>query len=310
MFGQVFWRFCGAWVLSCLLAGACSRSLPVPEPATVQVEGEVAVFVNSEPIYVADLELEATTQGHILPGEPFERDHLEYETVLNQLIDQRLLAQESLRRGLDKEPIATPRLKAARERILSNLLIEALVARNVSEEAIQKMYTEQVRLQQLDDEVRISLITVADKVAGEQVVAELSEGAEFSATAFKYSIDASSRIDGGDLGYIGPAEQPEPFASTIANTGVGDVSALFESEAGWHILKVEDRRQRAPKTLEEMRPEIVTFLTYSQINDILGRMRQTADIETADPDTGEAQVQTGHSELDPEPGIEAELDTP
>jgi len=280
MFHHVLQGFWPKLLAVCLLAAACSRAEPEPTAAKVLVEGEVAVIVNDEPIYVADLELEATTQGHILPGEAFDLDHVEYQTVLDQLIDQRLLAQEAVRRELDGEPVAIPRLRAARERILSNLLIEELVARNVSEDAIRTMYAEQVRLQQLDDEVRISLITVADETAGGQVIAELSRGAEFSATAFKYSIDASSRIDGGDLGYIGPAEQPEPFASTIANTSVGEVSPLFESEAGWHVLKVEDRRQRAPKTLEEMRPEIVTFLTYSQINDILGRMRGSANIKS------------------------------
>lgn len=275
-------RLLAVLLLSASTLAACGRpdASETPPPATVRVEGEAAVIVNGEPIYKADLELEATTQGAILPGEAFETDHVDYQRVLDQLIDQRLLAQESLRRGLETDPIAVPRLKAARERILSNLLIEELVARNVSEDAIQQMYAEQVRLQQLDDEVRISLITVADADAGATVVRELANGAEFSATAFKYSIDASSRIDGGDLGYIGPAEQPEPFASTIANTSVGNISTLFESEAGWHVLKVEDRRQRAPKTLEEMRPEIVTFLTYSQINDVLGRMRTNADIET------------------------------
>jgi len=264
---------------------ACGQNEPTPEPATVRVEGETAVMVNGEPIYIADLELEATTQGVILPGEAFEPDHVDYQTVLDQLIDQRLLAQESLRRELDQSVIAIPRLRVARERILSNLLIEELMARNVTEEAIRKMYAEQVRLQQLDDEVRISLITVADEASGTNVLEELAGGAEFSATAFKYSIDASSRIDGGDLGYIGPAEQPEPFASTIANTGVGQVSDLFESAAGWHVLKVEDRRQRAPKTLEEMRPEIVTFLSFTELNDILSRMRADADIDVQTPST-------------------------
>ena len=288
MFHHIWRQLCLKNLAIALLAlpvfVACSRPEPAETaPATVRVEGETAAIVNGEPIYLANLELEATTQGVVLPGEPFEPDHVDYQTILDQLIDQKLLAQESVRRGLDSSDIAIPRMRAARERILSNVLIEELVARNVSEEAIQKMYTEQVRLQQLDDEVRISLITTADRETGATVIAELRNGAEFSATAFKYSIDASSRIDGGDLGYIGPAEQPEPFASTIANTTVGEISDLFESEAGWHVLKVEDRRQRAPKTLEEMRPEIVTFLTYSQINDILGRMRAEAVIKPSGP---------------------------
>ena len=262
---------------------ACTQPVPEDSSASVRLEGATAAIVNDEPLYLADVELEAVAQGLIAPGDGFTPDHPEFENVLEQLIDQRLLAQEALRRGLDENADARHRLAVARERILGNLLVENLVAAQVTEEAIQEMYAEQVRLQQLDDEVRISLITVPDAETAARVIQEYATGAEFSALAVKYSTDTSTRLEGGDLGYVGPAEQPEPFASTIANTPVGEISAAFESENGWHLLKVEDRRQRPPKTLEEMRPEIITFLTYSEINTILRKLRTSGEISTEKP---------------------------
>lgn len=263
---------------------SCDRAPTDEEAMSVRIEGVTAAIVNGEKIYLSDIELEASAQGLITPGDTFGHDHAEYQTILEQLIDQRLLAQESVRRRLDEEEDARHRLNAARERILGNILVESLVASDVTEDAIREMYAEQVRLQQLDDEVRISMITVADESTADTVRAEYANGAEFSALAFRYSIDTATRIEGGDLGYVNPADQVEPFASTIANTSVGDISSTFESETGWHILKVEDRRQRAPKTLEEMRPEIVTFLTYSQINQILRTLRTSAEITHVDPE--------------------------
>ncbi|MEL7128717.1 MAG: peptidylprolyl isomerase [Pseudomonadota bacterium] len=261
----------------------CGQTDTIGDAPSVRVEGVRTAEVNGEPIFLSDLELEAVAQGLISAGDAFPPEHPDFQMVLDQLIDQRLLAQESLRRGLDRREGARHRLNAARERILGNILVESLVASDVTEEAIREMYAEQVRLQQLDDEVRISLITVPDKETAETVRAEYDAEVEFSALAFKYSTDASTRIEGGDLGYISPADQPEPFASTIANTPEGSISEAFESDAGWHIMRVVDRRQRAPKTLEEMRPEIVTFLTYSQINDILRRLRTAAEIKTDIP---------------------------
>lgn len=269
-----------ALCLAGLALSGCGDTPDTPsDNRSLRIESLAVATVNGNTIYLSDVELEAVAQGVIAPGEPFDQTHPEFRTILDQLIDQRLLAQEAVRRRLDRSEGARHRLQVARERILGNILVENLVASDVTEEAIREMYAEQVRLQQLGDEVRISLITVADEETANLVTGELAAGAEFSALAFQYSTDANSRIEGGDLGYVAPADQPEPFSSTIGDTPVGSVSEPFEHEGNWHILKVNDRRQRAPKTLEEMRPDIVTFLTYSEINQILRSLRTGAEIE-------------------------------
>lgn len=264
---------------------ACAPAAEEAPPARVRLEGATAAIVNDEPVFTSDVELEAVAQGFIAPGDAFPSDHPEYKTVLDQLIDQRLLAQEAVKRGLDDDEDARHRLAVARERILGNLLVENLVAAQVNEDAITEMYAEQVRLQQLGDEVRISLITVDDAETAEIIITEYEAGKDFPSLAVQYSTDGSTRLEGGDLGYIGPADQQAPFSSIIANTPVGEISPAFESDDGWHVLKVEDRRQKAPKTLEEMRSDIITFLTYSEINTVLRQLRTSGDITLTKPGT-------------------------
>lgn len=264
------------------LCVGCDRLKVENTPEIRQLDGETAAIVNNEPIYIIDVELEAVAQGLIAPGDSFGKTHDQFKTVLDQLIDQRLLAQEAIARNLDFDETARHRLAIARERILGNLLIESLVASEVTEDTIRQMYNEQSHLQQLDDEVRISLITVPDQGQANAAIAEYKKGVDFSALAFKYSTDARTRIEGGDLGYISPVEQDEPFSSIIANTKVGEISPAFQSGETWHVLKVEDRRQRPPLTLEEMRSEIVTFMTFSEINKILRQLRIDASITAPD----------------------------
>ncbi len=273
------------WPLAGLAIAACSQpeaSEPRYSAPVLRVGGVEAARVNGEPIYRSDVELEAAAQGLIEAGEPFRPDHPDYQTVLDQLVDQRLLAQEAIQRALHETPGALHRLAAARERILGNILVESLVAAEVDEAAIQEMYAEQVRLQQLDDEVRIRHILFETEEAATAVREEILAGGDFSALAFEHSRDASTRLEGGELGYVSPNAMDEPFASQIANTAVGGISSAFESDQGWHVIKVEDRRQKAPQTLEEMRPEIVTFLTYAEISRILRRLRADATISQAD----------------------------
>lgn len=263
-----------------ILLTACNQSQTNRPVFSGELDGETAAIVNGEPIYIEDVELEAVAQGIIAPGEVFAQNHERYKVILDQLIDQRLLAQEAIERNLDLDKLARHRLAVVRERILGNLLVESIVESDVTEEAIREMYSEQTRLQQFEDEVRISLISVPDQQTANTVIREYRDGTEFSALAFKYSIDPETRIRGGDLGYLAPSEQPEPFLSAIGDTKVGSISSALQSEDSWHILKVDDRRKQAPLTLEEMRPRIVSFLTFEEINEIIRKLRVEADIDT------------------------------
>ena len=290
-------------VLGFVLVGAIAACGQPVEPTSTQVRGEAAVaaVVNGEPLYLSDVELEAASQGLTDPGEPIGLGHPDYQTVLDQLIDQKLLAQEAVARGLNLDNMARRRLDSARERVLGNILVESLVATEVSDARIREMYSEQVALQQIDDEVRIRHILVETPEAAEAARLRIVErGEDFETVAFDESIDTATRIEGGELGFVEPNRMGEPFASMIADTPVGEVSAPFETDQGWHIIKVEDRRTPPPKTFEEMRPEIVTFLTYGEISRILKDLRSDAVI---DPGQGVPRVRVPD---EPEPAPPAD----
>ncbi|MGB3624546.1 MAG: peptidylprolyl isomerase [Henriciella sp.] len=269
--------------LACaLLLGACDNDLTSPARRAPVFDASTAAVVNGEPIYISDVELEAVAQGRIEPGENFGPDHTEYQIVLEQLIDQRLLAQEAVRRSLDRTPQAQRRLETARERLLGNFLMEDLVANEVTDAAIDRMYDEQVKLQQIDDEVRIRHILFETQEDAAAVLPRARAGEDFTALAFEFSKDTRTRLDGGSFGWVSPNEMIDPFPAIIADTTEGEISEPFESEQGWHILKVEQRRTRPPKTKQEMRPEIVTYLTFTKISDILRELRANAEIEQRD----------------------------
>ena len=259
------------------VVGACSPESS--ERNVVRIDPATAAIVNGEPIFVADVELEALSQGIIGRGESFRPDDPRFPRILDQLIDQRLLAQEAERRQLDRDDQARHRLEIARERILGNLLVESLVSSEVTEEAIRKMYGEQVALRQLGDEVRIARIVLETREEADAVAARLAAGEEFAALAFQVSRDLRTRAEGGELGWVEVDSLAEPYVGEIGNTPVGSVSAPFQTEDGWELLRVQERRKKAPETLEEMRPDIVRFMTLSEINNILRELRASAEIQ-------------------------------
>ncbi len=256
---------------------ACSEKV-APEIPKIG-EGEAAAIVNGEKVYVSDVELEAVARGLISAGTVFDSDHPDHKMVLDQTIDQKLMAQEALKRGLESDPAAARRLAMARERILGNLLVESLIASEVTEETIEAMYADQVRLQQINDQVSLAYILLETREAADEVYAELQTGASFESMVRSRSQDMLTRMENGDLGYVRPEEMDAPYPEIIAETLTGSYSEPFKAEDGWHILKVKDRRTAPPKTREEMRPEIVTFLTLNEISDLLRTLRVEALIQ-------------------------------
>ena len=72
---------------------------------------------------------------------------------------------------------------------------------------------------------------------------QLRQGADFAGLAATYSDDPGSAGRGGDLDWVSEADMIGPFEAMMKKTAVGDYSAPFKTQFGWHILKVEGTRQ-------------------------------------------------------------------
>ncbi|MBJ7549858.1 peptidylprolyl isomerase [Marinomonas ostreistagni] len=77
----------------------------------------------------------------------------------------------------------------------------------------------------------------------EQLYNRLEQGADFADIAKEYSEDQGSTLQGGDLGWVTPGTMVPEFEDMMNKTDVGDISAPFRSQFGWHILEVDGRRQ-------------------------------------------------------------------
>lgn len=113
----------------------------------------------------------------------------------------------------------------------------------------------------------------------EQIV---SGEADFADLAKDYSEDIGSKMSGGDLGWSDPNNFVPEFAQMIDKTPIGDISEPFESQYGWHILQVMDRRQE-DLTAEAIRMKARQLLTSRRFEDEtqvwLQEMRDDAFIE-------------------------------
>lgn len=245
-----------------------------PEPgdrAVARVRGDV--------IWASDVKREAVAQGLIGEGEPFDVTSVLFRRVLDEVIDQKLLAAEAERRGLDNSPLAQRRLEATRERILGDMLVETVVNGAISDQAVETLYREQVRLTETSDEVRSRLILTRTREEADAVLGLLGQGATFEAVAQERSIDDATRFSGGDLGYATLDVLPQAYADALRGKPAGSTVGPFQTEGGWAVLRIEDRRRETPPTLEQARPQIVRYLTYEGVRQLLEQLRGRAEID-------------------------------
>ncbi len=260
-----------------LTLAACGRGGGddrAPEP------GDRAVAkVQDQTIWASDVKREAVAQGLVGEGEPLDVTSDLFRRVLDEVIDQKLLAREAERRGLDNSALAQRRLEATRERILGDMLVENVVNGAISDQAVQTLYQEQLRLARTSEEIRVRLILSRTKPEADAVMGILGQGAAFEAVAQERSIDEATRFSGGDLGYSTADVMPQAYANALRDAAAGSTVGPFQTEGGWAVLRVEDRRRESPPTLDQARPQIVRYLTYEGVRQLLEELRGKAKVD-------------------------------
>jgi peptidyl-prolyl cis-trans isomerase C len=261
-----------------LSVSACDRGA---RPDAPPERGDQAVArVDGKTVWLSDVKREAVAQGLIGQGEPLDTASDMFRQVLDEVVDQKLLAAEAVRRKLDKSPAAQRKLAAARERVLGDLLIETTVADAVNENNIRGLYEEQQKLAKRSQEYHARQIVLATPAEADAVKKLLASGASFEALAMERSRDAATRFNGGDLGYFTLDIMPEGYEAALKDAGPGQLLGPVAVEGGYAVIRVDDVREEQPISLEAARPQIVRFLTYDRIRDVLEKLRAKAKLET------------------------------
>ncbi len=261
---------------------ACGRDPAGDRPPEA---GDTAVArVQGQTVWASDVKREAVAQGLVGEGEPLDVTSDLFRRVLDEVVDQKLLAREAERRGLDNSPLAQRRLQATKERILGDMLVENEVNGSINDQAVQTLYQEQLRLARTSEEIRVRLILSRTRPEADAVVGLLNQGAAFAAVAQERSIDEATRFSGGDLGYSTLDVMPETYANALRAAPAGSTVGPFQTEGGWAVLRVEDRRKESPPTLDQARPQIVRYLTYERVRRLLEQLRGKARVEVLMPE--------------------------
>src|ERR1700754_514813 len=161
----------------------------------------------------------------------------------------------------------------------SLLAVEGKTA--TTDEAMKKVYEEASKQITGEQEVHARHILVETEDEAKAIAAELKKGADFAELSKKKSKDPGAS-DGGDLGFF-TKDQMEPEVSAVAFAlEPGKITDPIKSQFGWHIIKVEEKRNRQAPAFDQVKPQIETYVTRKAQADYVAKLREAAKVERMD----------------------------
>ena len=273
-----------ASVLALMLASVtlapawAQESAPAPEAVSPET---VVATVGGAPITEADLGFAAEDLTQELSQMPPEQRK---PFLLRVLIDMKVMAQAGKDAGMADTPLFQQRLDYLEDRALRRAFFAETIANAVTEEAVRAEYDQYVAEFEPQDEIRARHILVAEEDEANAIKAELDGGADFAALAQEESIDPGA-ANGGDLGFFGKGMMVAPFEdAAFALTDIGQISDPVQSQFGWHVIKLEEKRQSAPPTFEQVAGQLQQQLLMRTFDETVARLMDGVEIDIADPE--------------------------
>jgi peptidyl-prolyl cis-trans isomerase C len=120
------------------------------------------------------------------------------------------------------------------------------------------------------------------------VLARLNKGEKFEDIAKQVSLDGSKDY-GGDLGYFSAEEMVPEFSKAAFALKIGDISEPVKTDYGWHVIKLEDRKQGGAQPFDQVKAGIKAVLMRKKVQEAVSELRKQAKIEIMDPDLKKLQ---------------------
>jgi peptidyl-prolyl cis-trans isomerase C len=262
------------------VAAGCSKETSSSKQETVAADptDTVVAKINGVEIRQSDLALAEEDMGQELQQVPPDQRR---DQLISYLADVIMVAQVAEQKKLGDNADFKRRLAFLRSKLLMGYGLQDEVKSAVTDEARRQVYDDAVKSMGGQEEVRARHILVETEDEAKAIVDLLKGGADFATLAKEKSKDPGAS-DGGDLGYFVKDQMVKEFADVAFKMYPGQTSNPVKTQFGWHIIKLEDRREKKAPDFDTVKEQVDTFLARKAQTDFVAKLRQSAKIERLD----------------------------
>ncbi|MEQ1651422.1 MAG: peptidylprolyl isomerase [Hyphomicrobium sp.] len=273
-----------------------SAALPAVSSLAL-AEDKVVATINGMPVTDADLAIADSEIGADMGTMPALQKRM---SLLEFLIDNQLFAEAADTEKLGQGPEFETRLKYLKRRALRELYFEKVIKASVSDADARKVYDDQVKLIKPEEEVSARHILVESEDKAKELKEKIKGGGDFAALAKENSKDTGSKEDGGNLGYFGHGQMVPQFEEVVFKLAKGDVSDPVKTQFGWHLIKIEDKRMKAPPAFDIVKDRIIQSQLLQKAQQSAVALRAKSKIEFVDPEIKTA-IEERNKQLEAKP---------
>jgi len=259
-----------------LLLVAASLAL-VPLPAAA--DDPVIARVNGVDIKQSDLDFAATDVGPRLDNyTPQDRKMV----LLQYVIENELMAGAGQTDKLDKTDSFPGRAAYHQRRALRDAFFDAKIGDAVTDADAKKIFDDKIGQLKPEQEVRARHILVETEAEAKEIAERVKKGEDFAALAKEKSKDSGA--EDGDLGFFSRGQMLKPFEDAAFALDVGALSDPVQTQFGWHVIKLEEKRDRPLPSFDQVKIAIRSQLVQQKAQEVVSGLRDSAKIEVVDPE--------------------------
>jgi peptidyl-prolyl cis-trans isomerase C len=261
---------------SLLALAACSAD-KTPDPAAAAAKGAAVATVNGKAINKSRVDMiveQGARSGR--PDSPESR-----KAIIDQLALQTVVADEAVKKGLDKSPAVAEQIEAVRQSILANAYVQDFIKSNpVSDESLKAEY-ERIKGTIAGTEYKARHILVEKEAEARDIVARLKKDpGTFAKLAAEKSKDPGSKAAGGDLGWFDPRGMVPEFGAAVSKLEKGKITETpVKTQFGYHVIQLEDSRPVQAPPFDEVKAELAQQLGQQNLKKQLDDLKAKAKIE-------------------------------
>lgn len=231
---------------------------------------------------VAKINGEEITIGHMIVARmslPDQYKELPDDVLFNALLDQ-MIQQTVLKQQLHGEVPTQVKLRLDNESrgLLAATVIEGIMTTGREEELVREAYEARYSTGDGGDEFNASHILVETEERANEIKAEAETGLDFATLAKEYSTGPSGP-NGGELGWFGTGRMVPEFEAAVVEMQPGDISQPVETQFGWHVIRLNDRRKISAPEFDEVKEQIAQELAIQAVEDRVNQLTADADIQ-------------------------------
>ena len=245
------------------------------DAATLADTSPVLATVNGVPVTQNTLNFHQQQRAMRRPGDAGNQDQ---NLILQEIINLELMTQAAQKAGIDRRPEIAVQLAHQRRAFLASVAAQDhALSHPVAEEETRALYERHFGT--ADQEFKARHILVETEEQARQIIAALGDGGDFAALAKEHSTDPMA-ANGGDLGWFAPGQMVQPFADAAAALEPGHYSQEpVQTQFGWHVILLDDRREATPPSFDEMRDQLQMMAQNQKLQEYLQQLHNEASIE-------------------------------